>query len=361
MAEKLPELELTPGALLRRSRKRYGWSVEDVADELKLLPYVVDAIEQDDYSQMAGWTYAVGYLRGYGKLVGVNVENAIAIHASLLPQKENGPGTLTQRSTARVAIPISLSWVITAIVVIIVVGGISATYWKRAGDSDNARVVLDSALTKEVLKSSTPVLNEAAIDDVVLDSSKTSEVPLDTLGVSGEEEVATEQVASVEELAVPKETVPDVTSSGSGVVVDSLGRAISLSDIDTRIIGTVRAIPGPVLGSEGEVETTVVSPSGDGRASIPSPSEPPSGTMNPREIILFVDENSWIDIRDVRDRELLRDNVRAGTTVRLEGEPPFTVFVGNAQGVRYLYRDEERPVRTTGEELFGRFKVGSLE
>ena len=95
MAERTPDYELTPGALLRRSRQRYGWSVEDVADELKLLPYVVEAIEQDNYTQMAGWTYAVGYLRGYAKLVGVNIESAIAEHASLLPQKEDGPGTLT--------------------------------------------------------------------------------------------------------------------------------------------------------------------------------------------------------------------------------------------------------------------------
>ena len=147
MAERTPDYELTPGALLRRSRQRYGWSVEDVADELKLLPYVVEAIEQDNYTQMAGWTYAVGYLRGYAKLVGVNIESAIAEHASLLPQKEDGPGTLTYRTGAKVAVPISLSWVMTAVVVIVVVGGISATYWKRANDAD--RVVLESVIPEE--------------------------------------------------------------------------------------------------------------------------------------------------------------------------------------------------------------------
>ena len=168
MAERTPDYELTPGALLRRSRQRYGWSVEDVADELKLLPYVVEAIEQDNYTQMAGWTYAVGYLRGYAKLVGVNIESAIAEHASLLPQKEDGPGTLTYRTGAKVAIPISLSWVMAAVVVIVVVGGISATYLKRANDAD--RVVLESVIPEErtpartlqETSSDTPVAAESA-------------------------------------------------------------------------------------------------------------------------------------------------------------------------------------------------------
>ena len=154
MAERTPDYELTPGALLRRSRQRYGWSVEDVADELKLLPYVVEAIEQDNYSQMAGWTYAVGYLRGYAKLVGVNIESAIGEHASLLPQKEDGPGTLTHRTGAKVAIPISFSWVVTAVVVIVVVGGISATYWKRSNDAD--RVVLESVMPEERAPAQSP-------------------------------------------------------------------------------------------------------------------------------------------------------------------------------------------------------------
>ena len=65
----------TPGELLRGARQLYGWSVEEVADELNLLPYIVQALENDDYDQLAGWTYVVGYLRSYGKLVSVNVES----------------------------------------------------------------------------------------------------------------------------------------------------------------------------------------------------------------------------------------------------------------------------------------------
>ena len=53
----------TPGQMLRGARELYGWHIEDVAAELNLLPHVVKALEADDYKQMAGWSYVVGYLR----------------------------------------------------------------------------------------------------------------------------------------------------------------------------------------------------------------------------------------------------------------------------------------------------------
>ena len=73
----------TPGELLRGARQLYGWSVEEVAVELNLLPYIIQALENDDYDQLAGWTYVVGYLRSYGKLVSVNVESAIKQHENI--------------------------------------------------------------------------------------------------------------------------------------------------------------------------------------------------------------------------------------------------------------------------------------
>ena len=212
MAERTPDYELTPGALLRRSRQRYGWSVEDVAHELKLLPYVVEAIEQDNYTQMAGWTYAVGYLRGYAKLVGVNIESAIAEHASLLPQKEDGPGTLTYRTGAKVAVPISLSWVMAAVVVIVVVGGISATYLKRSNDAD--RVVLESVIPEE----RTPVRTLPEIS---------SDTPL---------------ASEPTELEIEDDTVEPTVGEAdteSSVTAEMVIRPLTLADMDTRIIGSL--------------------------------------------------------------------------------------------------------------------------
>jgi cytoskeleton protein RodZ len=362
MAERTPDYELTPGALLRRSRQRYGWSVEDVADELKLLPYVVEAIEQDNYTQMAGWTYAVGYLRGYAKLVGVNIESAIAEHASLLPQKEDAPGTMTYRTGAKVAVPISLSWVMTAVVVIVVVGGISATYLKRTNDAD--RVVLESVISGErtpvralpEISSSTPVASEpAALAPVSIgvESSSIEQSPNanSTLMVASEPEELEVEDATAEPTAIEA----DAESSTTAQMVI---RPLTLADMDTRIIGS---LPDTIVDGVGATAT----PPDEGKTSPPKEvggeTAQIPGDADPRHLVLFFDQGSWVDIRDARSRQLLRESVRAGTTVRLEGDPPFTVFVGNARGVRYLYRNEEKTAPVFGEGLFGRFQVGVSE
>jgi len=362
MAERTPDYELTPGALLRRSRQRYGWSVEDVADELKLLPYVIEAIEQDNYTQMAGWTYAVGYLRGYAKLVGVNIESAIAEHSSLLPQKEDAPGTLTYRTGAKVAIPISLNWVITAVVVIVVVGGISATYLKRSNDAD--RVVLESVIPEE----RTPARALAEISSgipVVTESAGLAAVSIEVEPGSVEQNSNANQILAVtsgqEELEVPgRTTEPSAfkAAAESSATAEVVVRPLTLADMDIRIIGS---LPGTVVDDvaattmpPGEVKTSSQSQIGADAAQIPE-------DTGPGDLVLFFDQGSWADIRDAGGRQLLRESVRAGTSVRLQGDPPFTVFVGNARGVRYLYRDEEKTAPAFGEGLFGRFQVGVSE
>jgi cytoskeleton protein RodZ len=362
MAERTPDYELTPGALLRRSRQRYGWSVEDIADELKLLPYVVEAIEQDNYTQMAGWTYAVGYLRGYAKLVGVNIESAIAEHASLLPQKEDGPGTLTFRTGAKVAIPISLSWVMTAVVVIVVVGGISATYFKRANDAD--RVVLESVVSEE----RTPVQALPKISSGISIASESATLAPESIGVepsSVEQSPEASTILTVtsepKEVEVEDDTIDSTevrADAESSATAEMVIRPLTLADMDTRIIGSLPGTAGDdVVATTTPPEETITSPKGQiggGATQI-------SGDADPGRLVLFFDQGSWVDIRDSRGRQLLRESVRAGATVRLEGDPPFTVFVGNARGVRYLYRDEEKAAPAFGEGLFGRFQVGVSE
>ncbi|HIN59578.1 MAG TPA: hypothetical protein EYM88_05650, partial [Gammaproteobacteria bacterium] len=124
----------TPGELLRGARQLCGWSVEEVGDELNLLPYIIQALESDDYDQLAGWTYVVGYLRSYGKLVSVNVEGAIKQHEKFLPPTQDGPGTVTENIAHRQPIAIHYRWVVTVVVLIVVVGGLYGAYLKRSGD-----------------------------------------------------------------------------------------------------------------------------------------------------------------------------------------------------------------------------------
>ena len=134
----MAEVELqgisTPGALLRSARQVHGWSIEEVAVELNLLPDVVQALENDDYQGLAGRTYVVGYLRSYGKLASVNVDGAIEGHYALMPPAQDGPGTMTEDLVRRQPVAIHYRWVVTALVLVVVVGGLYGAYLKRSDD-----------------------------------------------------------------------------------------------------------------------------------------------------------------------------------------------------------------------------------
>ncbi|MEK9786012.1 MAG: helix-turn-helix domain-containing protein, partial [Gammaproteobacteria bacterium] len=141
MAETDSTSKTSPGAILRAARELQGWSIEEVAVELNLLPDLVEALERDDYSLTAGWTYAVGYLRNYARLAGVSVDRAIVDRKELLPPQEDGPGTLTEAlKNRKQPVPIHYRWVVTAAVLLFVFGGLYAAYLNRSTDVERARI-----------------------------------------------------------------------------------------------------------------------------------------------------------------------------------------------------------------------------
>ncbi|OGA20804.1 MAG: hypothetical protein A3I02_17230 [Betaproteobacteria bacterium RIFCSPLOWO2_02_FULL_67_26] len=61
-----------------------------------------------------------------------------------------------------------------------------------------------------------------------------------------------------------------------------------------------------------------------------------------RQVRLDFDDESWVEIRDRNERVIFSQLNRPGTQQFIHGLPPFSVVVGNAQGVRLTY--DERPV-----------------
>jgi cytoskeleton protein RodZ len=61
-----------------------------------------------------------------------------------------------------------------------------------------------------------------------------------------------------------------------------------------------------------------------------------------RQVRLAFDQESWVEIRDRNERIIFSQLNRPGTQQFVNGVPPFSIVVGNAQGVRMTYA--EKPV-----------------
>src|SRR6185295_18329930 len=76
------------------------------------------------------------------------------------------------------------------------------------------------------------------------------------------------------------------------------------------------------------------------QAAPATPTPPPAEGM--RRLTLKYERDAWVEIR-ARDNKLLTSRLNPGGTEQtVEGRPPFTLVIGNAQYVRLSY--DERPI-----------------
>lgn len=129
-AEHQPAAELESlaavGARLAQLREAKGWLVADVSSRLKVSVPKLRALEDGDISPMPGATFAVGVVRSYAKMLGVDPEPfAQALHREKgVPEVDlSMPASAgTGLSRGRVSIPLARRYA--------TVSGFGA-YWRR--------------------------------------------------------------------------------------------------------------------------------------------------------------------------------------------------------------------------------------
>ena len=73
-----PPPPATAGARLREAREAAGLSLDAVAQQLKLAPRQVKALEDDDFAQLPGRTFIRGFMRNYARLVRLDPDALLA-------------------------------------------------------------------------------------------------------------------------------------------------------------------------------------------------------------------------------------------------------------------------------------------
>lgn len=76
------------GILLKEARKEKGLSLEDVEKQIKIRPFYLKTLEEEEYSALPGTTYARGFLRTYSKFLGLDSNQIIEMFNSSFPKDE---------------------------------------------------------------------------------------------------------------------------------------------------------------------------------------------------------------------------------------------------------------------------------
>jgi cytoskeleton protein RodZ len=129
-----PDLALSPGVLLKEAREAQELSQREVADRLHLMPGYPAIIERDEFHALRHPAFARGYVKAYGKLVGVDEKRLLDAFDRLQAAAEPEPRKIRtpplQLQSTGVAVVVGL--LLLALLVV-------AIWWWRVVPETNAQ------------------------------------------------------------------------------------------------------------------------------------------------------------------------------------------------------------------------------
>ncbi|RQS92785.1 helix-turn-helix domain-containing protein [Burkholderia seminalis] len=282
------------GSRLAQLRETKGWSVDDVSARLKVAPQKLRALEAGDISHLPGVTFALGVVRSYAKMLGVDPEP----FAQALRRERGVPevdlsmpaSSGTDLPRGRVSIPLGGSsrhhpWLWgTAIVVVAVV---AVLMWHTGGDSSGLLARLKGNDAEHASAASASAASPAAAEEAA-------------------------------------------ASGASTVSANDVPAPAAASTAPAPAQAAASAVPAPVATAAASQPVVVAA-----AASAAVPVQPASVAVAAGQsmIELKVKQDCWFSVRDKNGKELFSALVRAGETKQVAGDGPFKVTIGNKAGL----------------------------
>jgi cytoskeleton protein RodZ len=286
-----------PGATLASQREAMGWTVEQVAEQLKLAVRQVVAIEAGDYAALPSPAVTRGFVRAYAKILRLDPAPLVAMCPVDNPPPADAAGAVRgNRPTSfshsrypthgkRTSLP--LAWI--AGVVVVAAAGFAAWHF---------------GLVKM------PGSETAATNDAVVSA------PAET--TTG---AATPANDPVHNPAVPLISVPAPADANANAGANA---------------ATTPAAPAATTTAPATtaVATPATTPAGTPPAATPA-AVPAAGANT---LVLNVREDSWIEVKPQGGKALISRLVRAGSTETVEVPGTATLVVGNPTAVTATLR-----------------------
>ena len=310
----------SPGERLKAKRIEYGVSLQEVSGALLLSVTYLKALESNCYEDLPGLTYIVGYWRSYANLLGIDVSDEIRIHKSRLEATNANPAfdynhqsDFYQKKSRKGSV----------ILFLLLITGFIGGLWYWQNPTDNQTVPLNEIQFGAELNISN---NENNAADDVVDNSVL--LPLEPQ-IIGQPDLF---------MDVDETTAPD-TDADAVAVADNPGLTSTDTDGSEQDFGVGYDFDAVSVEEE------------FGRG-------PRYDANSLRWIKVDVHKTVWIDIRNGQGEKLVFRTVNDGENLRINGSPPFYVFIGSLDGVEVFYLGEsvEIPPHSSGQS--SRFVVG---
>ncbi len=280
-----------PGATLAAQREALGWTVEQVAEQLKLAVRQVVAIEAGDYAALPSPAVTRGFIRAYAKILRLDPAPLVAMAPVDNPVPADAGGAVRRdRPTSfshsrypthgkRSSLP--LAWI--AGVVVVAAAGAAAWHFGLVSMPGSATPGSGDAVL------GTPVETTTAVTPQAADTVHNPTVPL---------------------ISVPVPAGADGAAPVAGAATPPVAPAAT----------TPLVAPGTPAATA---------------ATVPAAAAPAAGANT---LVLNVREDSWIEVKPQGGKALISRLVRAGSTETVDVPGTATLVVGNPAGVSATLR-----------------------
>jgi cytoskeleton protein RodZ len=294
----------SPGQRLRAIRESRHLSREDVAAQLRLDVWIIEALERDDYEALPSPVFVRGYLRNCATLLGVDASELVA-ESSPVVRPEIPPRPRRRVGRPPLRLP-RIPWRAVGMLLLIGMLGAALAAWgpglvnrfrdRVQADDESAHRLMLPGQTSLPGEEVSPGLPPAELPH----SNAQGEIPEANNSQSVEAPVDDTQTTPISAVLPERPEAPrEETLAMDGTAAPEL-------PLDEVAAAAVPAVPEP-------------------------PAEVPAAQT--LSIELQFREESWVEMKAADGKRLLYGLMKTGQNRRVEGEPPVAVVLGNAKGV----------------------------
>ncbi len=289
-----PPSEASLGELLRGAREAGELSLEKIADELRIEPKVLEALEDDRLSEIKmAPVFVKGYIKQYGRQLGLDYE---LLRSAYQAQVDGDDVDLQPNRSILLRDERQITVWIVAALALLLVAVVLFIWWM--GDEPQRAAVMSEG-TQSVPNNVTSLAPTAPA------ASRSSTVPVQRRLDTGGSQTAQRNVAGVPEAA-----------------------RVSSSNTTLELARTTEVAAEP--------------------AEATAPTEPAERPADAIAVRFQFSADSWLELTDARDERMFYDIAAADSEATFYPIPPVTVLLGNADAVAIAVEGEAFAVPTQG-------------
>lgn len=387
------EVPDTPGARLRQTRQVKKLDINSVATALHLSRPVVEAIERNDYDQLPSAVFVAGYIRSYARLLGLDPEPLNESFRRLHPGAEAPPRQVVRSARnggerEHSNLPLYLF----VLALLLAVGGGAYLWWMNRPQFERTTiegVPAESETLGRATSAPGPSAGATPPPETISSPTPTSALDeptssdLDNL-LRGRDEpgsIAPDDAAGDalgDQLDEPAARTAPPTSATASAAADDLSTRAPAATEDGRSAmnaGERDPLPTPPApeprassggtvpgetGADDALASAATDASSDADTDASEPAAAEAGSA-PGAVALNFTGPCWVDVRDATGEVLLFGEMSRGDREALDGEPPYSLVLGNAAAVEVTVGGERYDIRSIARGNVARFELDPAE